>query len=275
MTTPNPPPTTPTTPHQQSSTEPPTKTTSNNDHLVVRWKNNDTISTSIANWIPPDNDTSPSASARPTKKLSKGLLHAQDILGKCNDPTETGTTKPINLDRPRNAPSEYLKHRQTPQDSCEFDGIHWTMTTRTTTATAPTATMTDPKAKENGKVFPSPHDAYPYASAKTPREELLFNYTHPTLKWTETQTSSPQMADMSTPQWQSTIATPGHPSPQMNVMTTPEWHTTTPTLATQSLPIATLPIPKWTHPPSSHLANNDIWPTNLIDIIRAIKKMPP
>jgi hypothetical protein len=106
-------------------------------------------------------------------------------------------------------------------------------------------------------------------------EELLFNYTHPTLKWTKTQTSSLQTTDMSTPQWQLTIASSGHPSPQMNVMTTPEWHTTTPTLATQSLPIATLPIPKWTHLPSSHLANNNIWPTNLINIIRAIKKMPP
>jgi hypothetical protein len=61
----------------------------------------------------------------------------------------------------------------------------------------------------------------------------------------------------------------------MNVMTTPEWHTTTPTSASQSLPIATLPIPKWTHPPSSHLANDNIWPTNLIDIICAIKKTPP
>ena len=135
--------------------------------------------------------------------------------------------------------------------------------------------MTDPKAKENRKVFPFPCDVYPYASAKTPMEELLFNDTHPTLKWTETQSLSPQMTDMSTPQWQSTTATSGHPSPQMNVMTTPKWHTTTPTSATQSLPITTLPIPKWTHPPSSHLANNNIRPTNLIDIIHAIKKMPP
>ena len=106
---------------------------------------------SIANWIPPNNDTSPSASARLTKKLSKGLLHAQDILGKCDDPMETGTTKPIDLNGPRNAPSEYLKHRQTPQDSSKFNRIHWTMTTKTTTATAPTAMMMDPKAKENGK----------------------------------------------------------------------------------------------------------------------------
>jgi hypothetical protein len=159
-TTPCRPPTTPTTPRQQSSTEPPTKTTSNDDHLVVCWKNDDTISMSIANWIPPNNGTSPSASAQPRKKLPKGLLHAQDILGKCNDPTETGTTKPINLDGPRNAPSEYLKRRQTPQDSCKFDGIHRTMTTKTTTATASTATMTDPKAKENRKVFPSIEELY-------------------------------------------------------------------------------------------------------------------
>ena len=135
--------------------------------------------------------------------------------------------------------------------------------------------MTDPKAEVNRKVISSPRDASPYASVKMPTEELLFNDTHSTLKWTETQTSSPQMTDMSTPWWQSTTASSEHPSPQMNVMTILEWHTTMPTSATPSLPIAILPIPEWTHPPSSHLANEDIWPTNLIDIIRAINKMPP
>jgi hypothetical protein len=95
---------------------------------------------------------------------------------------ETGTTKPIDLNGPRNAPSEYLKHRQTPQDSSKFNRIHWTMTTKTTTATAPTAMMMDPKAKENGSKNPFPRYAYPYASAKMPTEELLFNHTHPTLK---------------------------------------------------------------------------------------------
>ena len=59
------------------------------------------------------------------------------------------------------------------------------------------------------------------------------------------------------------------------IMTTLKWHTTMPTSATPSLPITTLLIPKWTHPPSSHLANKDIWPTNLIDIIRAIRKIAP
>ncbi len=157
MTTPHRPPTMPTTPRQQSYTEPPTKTTPNDDHLVVHWnwKNDGTISTSIANWIPPDNDTSSSASQGPTKKLSKGLLHAQDILGKCNDPTETGTTEPINLDGPRNTPLEYLKCKQTPQDSFDFDRMHWMMTTKTTRATALTMTMTDSKAKENIKCFHS------------------------------------------------------------------------------------------------------------------------
>ena len=78
--------------------------------------------------------------------------------------------------------------------------------------------------------------------------------------------------DMSTPQWQSS-PTLSHPSQPMNVTTTP---TPTPPPATPSHPIAPLiPIPKWTHPSSSHFATDDIWPTNLIDIIRAIKNMPP
>ena len=142
---------------------------------------------SIANWIPPDNDTSPSAFALPTRKLSKGPLHAQDILGKCNDPTETRITKPIDLDRLRNAPLEYLKCKRTPQDSSKFDRMHWAMRTKTTTVKVPTTKMMDPKAKENRKVFSSPCNASPHASAKTPTEELLFKDTHPTLKWTETQ----------------------------------------------------------------------------------------
>ena len=142
---------------------------------------------------------------------------------------KTRTTKPIDLKRPRNTPSEYLKRRRTPQDSFKFDGMHWTMTTKTTTATVPTMTMTDPMVKENRKVIHS-HTMQPHTHLpKHPQKNSSSNNIHPTLKWTETQTSSPQTADMSTPQWQSTTATSVHPSPQMNVMTTPKWHTTTPT----------------------------------------------
>jgi hypothetical protein len=77
------------------------------------------------------------------KKLSKGLLHAQDVLGKWDDPTETGTTKSIDLDGPRSAPSEYLKCKRIPQDSFKFDSMHWTMMMKTTTATGQTTTMTN------------------------------------------------------------------------------------------------------------------------------------
>ncbi len=65
-------------PPPQQQQQPPPKSsftpTPNSDNLVVRWDKNDgNISTSIANWIPPD-DSPPSASARPTKKLSRGIL---------------------------------------------------------------------------------------------------------------------------------------------------------------------------------------------------------
>ena len=97
-----------TTPCQKSTTEPTSETTSNEDHLVICWGNDGNISTSVANWIPPDNNPPPPASARTTKKLSKGHLHARDILGKYDDTAEMGSTKAIDLDGPRNAPLEYL-----------------------------------------------------------------------------------------------------------------------------------------------------------------------
>jgi hypothetical protein len=53
----------------------------NNDNLVVRWGNDGKISTSFANWIPPNNICPPPAAAHPTK-ISKGMQHAKEILGK-------------------------------------------------------------------------------------------------------------------------------------------------------------------------------------------------
>ena len=168
------------------------------------------------------------------------MLHAQDILGKYDDATATEISEAIDLDGPRTAPSEYLQRKPTPQAyNFEFDGLLWTTTP--TTATMPTTTTTDPTS-----------NAYQHAQ---PPEELLSHDD-----------------DIPTLQWQSSTTLP-HPSQQMTVTTTP---TPTPPPATPSHPIAPLiPIPQWTHPSSSHLATDDIWPTNLIDIIRAIKNMPP
>jgi len=99
-----------------------------NSHLVIRWRNDGNISTSIANWVPPDDEHPPSAPERPTKKFSKGFLHAQDILGEYSDPAEIGTTEAVDLDGPRRAPSEYLKIRHTPLDVMGYkdqDIISW------------------------------------------------------------------------------------------------------------------------------------------------------
>ena len=170
------------------------------------------------------------------------MLHAQDILGKYDDATAPEITEATDLDGPRTAPSEYLKRKPIPQAyNFAFDGLLWTATSATMHATMPIATTTDPKS-----------NAYQYAP---PPAELL-----------------PHNNDLPTPQWQSPPTLP-HPSQPMNVTTTP---TPTPPSATPSHLIAPLiPIPQWTHPSSSHFATDDIWPTNLIDIIRAIKNMPP
>ena len=36
-----------------------------------------------------------------------------------------------------------------------------------------------------------------------------------------------------------------------------------------------IPKPKWSHPPTISPSDDKTWPTNLMDIIRAIKSMPP
>ena len=36
-----------------------------------------------------------------------------------------------------------------------------------------------------------------------------------------------------------------------------------------------IPKPKWSHPPTISPLDNEIWLTNLMDIIRAIKSMTP
>jgi hypothetical protein len=36
-----------------------------------------------------------------------------------------------------------------------------------------------------------------------------------------------------------------------------------------------VPEPKWSHPPTTSLMDIETWPANLMDIIRAIKTMPP
>jgi hypothetical protein len=53
----------------------------NNDNLVVDWETDGKISTSFANWIPP-NDICPLPAAICPTKISKGLQHAKEILGK-------------------------------------------------------------------------------------------------------------------------------------------------------------------------------------------------
>ena len=56
----------------------------------------------------------------------------------------------------------------------------------------------------------------------------------------------------------------------MDCKPTTKWQTKTPTLAPQSPQIVPIPTPIWTLS-----ALDEIWPSNLIKIIRAIKTIPP
>jgi hypothetical protein len=77
----------------------------------------------------------------------------------------------------------------------------------------------------------------------------------------------------STPQWQT-------PTPQWQMSkSTPQWQMKTPALGqpstSKSAPISMIPTPKWTYNhPTLTSVDDGSWPTNLIDIIRAIKKPP-
>ena len=70
---------------------------------------------SVPNWIPPDHNCPPPAAARPTKILrSKGMMHANELLGKYKVPT--------NFDGPtRSSP---LQRRILPR-TFKFDGMLW------------------------------------------------------------------------------------------------------------------------------------------------------
>ena len=68
--------------HHQSP--PPT-----DDNLVVRWGHNGSISTAIPTWIPPDDKCPPPSTAGPSKPFrSKGMLHANELLGKYHISTD-------------------------------------------------------------------------------------------------------------------------------------------------------------------------------------------
>jgi hypothetical protein len=57
---------------------------------------------------------------------------------------------------------------------------------------------------------------------------------------------------------------------------TTEWQTATPAQAKpHSALIVPIPQPTWNHPPTSPPTDDNIWLTNLIKIIRAVKKIPP
>ena len=103
----------------------------------------------------------------------------------------------------------------------------------------------------------------------------------PTHQW-QTSKSTPQWQTPTpqwqtpTPQWQMSKSTPQWQTSK----STPQWQTKTPTpgqLSTsRSALISTTPTPEWTYNHStSPSVDEETWPTNLIDIIRAIKKIPP
>jgi hypothetical protein len=194
----------------------------NNDHLVVRWENDGNIIMFVANWIPPENNCPLPAAARPTKKISKGMQHASEILGKLEVPT----------DSPRSTRSPHLQRCHPPR-TFKFDGMLWTTDNDMPPNHAPTATN--------------------ITTAKTPPEELvsssaLMNHK-PTTEW---QIKSPasrhpsaSMANKSTAKWQTKSPASGQPSSPMAKKSTTKWHNTTPAPAKpQSTSIATIPQSK-------------------------------
>ncbi len=75
------------------------------------------------------------------------------------------------------------------------------------------------------------------------------------------------MVQKSTPEWQAKSPASRHPSASMD-KPTPEWQPNPPQITRINQPTWNLPP---TNPPSDH----NIWPTNLIKIIKAIKQIPP
>jgi hypothetical protein len=119
----------------------------NDNHLIVFWGNNGNITTSIANWIPPNNNFPPPTAARPTRKISKGMQHANEILGKLQVPTDfRDITQPPhspsdecnNLDVTQTTPPKYLQRNPLPK-SFKFDGMLWTTDNNTPLNYKPTA----------------------------------------------------------------------------------------------------------------------------------------
>jgi hypothetical protein len=84
------------------------------------------------------------------------------------------------------------------------------------------------------------------------------------------------MNKKSTPQWQTKLPASRQPSAPMVNKPTPKWRLAMPApTAMQSTPIALIPMPNLFHSPSSPPAEDKTWPINLIEIIRAIKEIPP
>jgi hypothetical protein len=75
------------------------------------------------------------------------------------------------------------------------------------------------------------------------------------------------MVMKSTTEWQMKSPALGHPSTSMDKPTT-AWQRKSPQ-------IARITQPTWNHPPTNPPTDDNIWPTNLIEIIRAIKQIPP
>jgi hypothetical protein len=85
----------------------------NNGHLAVRWGNDGNITTSVANWIPPNDNCPLPAAARPTKKILNGIQHANEIVGKLKVPTDFhGITRPPYS--PPNEPDHFDATQKTP-----------------------------------------------------------------------------------------------------------------------------------------------------------------
>jgi hypothetical protein len=103
------------------------------NHLVIFWGNGGNITTLAANWIPPDVNSPMLAAAHPTKKVSSGMQHANQILVKLQVPTDfQGITKPPyppsneydNINATQKTPPNYLQQHPLPK-TLNFDIMLW------------------------------------------------------------------------------------------------------------------------------------------------------
>ncbi len=245
----------------------------NNDNIVIRWGNDGKISTSFANWIPPNDICPPPAAACPTK-ISKGIQHPKENLGtsfytfEFNDMMWiTNNNMPSNHKPTTDDISTTKSHGGSDGNGNQKPTPQWQL--KSPASGHPSAPMEQKCTSQWQLKSPAlGHPSAPMEQKSTPQWQLK----SPALGQPSTLMA---MNEISTPQWQAKSPALGQPSVPMVNQSSPEWNPAMPApTAMQLMLMAPIPMPKWSHSPSSPSADDKTWPTNLIKIILAIKRTP-